>query len=205
MEIPLSHFEIEVLNKVIPTQTLSNPEHLQFALRDLVEAEREEIITRGIAGQYEFKVLQTQTAKNIFQFLRANEFFYEGAGGVFFLTEKIKHLRQQGTIEKYSEWEASDMKKNETVLHTIETRGYLNRDQDPEEHKDNNWKKLDTLDYPVLDEDNPNAHHVHHKSYQFKSKPGETSGAIDDRKKMLYLVIVAVIVIALLVVARGYK
>ena len=84
MEIPLTDFEIEILNQIIPTQTLGNPEQLQFALRDLVEHEKENLIKSGSISEQDFKVLQIQTAKNIFQFLRANEFFYEREGGVFF-------------------------------------------------------------------------------------------------------------------------
>jgi hypothetical protein len=202
MEIPLSSFEIEVLNRVIPTQTFSDPARLKFALLDIVEEDKAHLIRSGIVNEQEFKFLKIQTAKNIVQFLRSQEFFYEREGGVFFLTEKVKHLRQQGTLQKYYEWELSDRGENARILHEIETRGYLNKDQDPAEHENDNWKKLDTLDYPVLDENNPYARHVHHKAHKFGLRGVLKSKRPEDTKKIAYILIVIVVIVVLLVITQ---
>ncbi len=71
MEVPLTGFEIEVLNAVIPTPILNNPETIQFALRDLVNQHKEHLMKSGNLNEQDFKILQTQTAKNIFQFLNS--------------------------------------------------------------------------------------------------------------------------------------
>ena len=204
MEIPLTSFEIQILDKIIPTQTLSDPQSLQFNLHNLINQDKDRIMQSEHISEQEFKVLQAQTAKNIFQFLRANDFFYEREGGLFFLTEKIKYLRQQGSIEKYHEWEQVNALKKADELRIIESRGYLDKDQDPREHKDNIWKETRSLDYDqVTDSVKPN--HPPLPSHKFATKPGKISGRGGDQKKTLLPVIIGLLVLALLVIAHYLK
>ncbi len=198
MEIPLTGFEAEILNKAIPTQTLSKPEHLQLELIGIADNEKSNLMKSEQINEQDFNKLKIQAVKNIIQFLVSNGFFYVNDSGAFFITEKLRHLRQQGSIQKYFEWEIQAQKNAAEILHTIETRGYLNEDQDPEIHPDNSWKELNSLDYNVLDEGNPGAHHVIHKSHHFESKPGEISGRANDRRTRLIITIFVLIILLFL-------
>ena len=127
--IPLTALEIEILNKVIPTQTLSNPGSLPLVLRNLIEDQKERLISEGIVSEADFKQVQTQAAKNIFHFLRENEFYFEREGGVFYLTDKGKQLQKQRTIQAYVDWVEKRGAIKIAELHTIAQQGYLEKDQ----------------------------------------------------------------------------
>ena len=133
MRTPLSEKEIEILNKIIPAQPMIEPQFLQKAIRDHISEHKEELMASHGIDENNFREYQSQTAKNIFQFLRDNSFIGEREGGVFFITEKGKNLRKQCTIQQYEAWRTEAREENKKVIHTIETRGYL--DQDPIERR----------------------------------------------------------------------
>jgi hypothetical protein len=141
MNIPLTDFEIEILNKVVPTQTLSNPASLPLVLRGIIDEEKEKLMATGMSDN-DFRLLQSQASKNIFHFLRENEFYYEREGGVFYLTDKGKHLQKQKTIQNYVSWIEKRAAVNLAELHTIEERGYLDKDQHIVVDKKNNVRKF---------------------------------------------------------------
>ncbi len=205
MEIPLSKFELNVLNRAIHTQILSNPQMMQFALHNMIDDHKEDIMAQEGLSEQEFKVLQTNAAKNIFQFLRANEFFYEREGGAFFLTEKVKHLREQGSIQAYYEWLPSDMARKAEEMKIIEQRGYLDKDQDPAEHRDNLWKETKDVDYDVLHERDPSVHHNHMPAHKFEGKPGNVSDRMSGQRRSFYPWMAVLLVIALFLLARFLK
>ena len=123
MSAPLNEFQTQILNRILPTQTFADPTALPAALRRIIEEQKEQITMRGMSDQ-EFNTLYKETPKIIFQWLRDNEFYYEREGGVYYITDRGKQLRAQGTLEKYIEW----MSQRRTVLNedmkTNETRGY---------------------------------------------------------------------------------
>jgi predicted transcriptional regulator len=125
MGAPLTVFETDMLNKIIPTQTFGTPYNLKMAIRNLVVAEKENLKAKENITDQDFNVLISNTGANIFQFLRDNEFYYEREGSVFYLTEKGKHLRTQGSLGKYIEWREQQRIKNAAEMKQIENNGYL--------------------------------------------------------------------------------
>jgi hypothetical protein len=117
------------LNRVIPTYTLNDSKGVQIALRNFIGDEREQIMTDQGIDERAFRALQSQTVKNIIDYLKANDYIAEREGGVTFLTEKGKILRKQGSLEKYDEWQKETRAKNKVIIRTIETRGYLDQDE----------------------------------------------------------------------------
>jgi predicted transcriptional regulator len=124
MSAALSNFETEVLNKLIPTQTFGNPSDLKKAIRNILDQNREVLRTQGVTD-LDFKLLQAQTGQNIFEFLRSREFYFEREGGVFYLTDKGKQLRAQGSLEKYMEWREQLRIKNMHEMSAIREKGYI--------------------------------------------------------------------------------
>ncbi len=129
MPVQLSDFETKLLNRIIPTQTLSDAKSTQIALRNFIADDKEAIIAEQKISDADFRTLQTQSVKNIFQYLKENDFVGEREGGVNFLTEKGKNLRKQGSLEKYEVWRQQTRAENKVILNTIETRGYLDQDE----------------------------------------------------------------------------
>ena len=129
MPTQLNDFELKLLDRIIPTQTLSDAKSTQIAIRNFIAEDKENIIAERGISEAEFRTLQMQSVKTIFLFLREKEFVGERDGGVNFLTEKGKHLRKQGSLEKYEEWRKQVKSENKVILHTIETRGYLDQDE----------------------------------------------------------------------------
>lgn len=184
MNIPLTEFEIEVLNKVIPTQRLNNPGGLPLVLRTLIEEDKEKLMANGMS-ENDFRTLQSQTAKNIFHFLRSNEFYYEREGGVFFLTDRGKQLQKQRTIQNYIKWAEERGMKNIAELHTIEQKGYLEKDQHFVVDKKNNKR-------PHFTED--------------AKKPEGKKQAVKSEKKSLLIPIITIIILVIAgLAARHYK
>ena len=92
-----------------------------------------------------------QSVKNIFQYLIDYEFVGVREGGVSFLTEQGKNLRRQGSLQKYAEWQKETRAKNKTVIHTIETRGYLDQDEIVRNRRALIFKRIKKfVVYPVL-------------------------------------------------------
>jgi hypothetical protein len=129
MSVVLTDFERALLNRVIPTYTLNDSKGVQIALRNFIGDEREQIMTDQGIDERAFRALQSQTVKNIIDYLKANDYIAEREGGVTFLTEKGKILRKQGSLEKYDEWQKETRAKNKVIIRTIETRGYLDQDE----------------------------------------------------------------------------
>ena len=129
MAIQLNEFETKLLNRIIPTQTLSDAKSTQIALRNFIADDKDNIIAEKNISEADFRALQTQSVKNIFQFLKEKDFIGEREGGVNFLTEKGKHLRKQGSLEKYEVWRQQVRAENKVIINTIETRGYLDQDE----------------------------------------------------------------------------
>jgi len=129
MQIPLSTFEIEILNKVIYTQTFSEYQRLTDALRRLVDEQKSNIVSAGSVPEHDFPLFQKTTVNNILQFLVRNGFFAVREGEVYYITERGKSLQQQRTIQSFVEWEEKREDKAIADLHTIEQQGYLEEDQ----------------------------------------------------------------------------
>jgi len=129
MPVLLTTFETELLNRIIPTQTLSYSKSTQISLRNFIADDKEQIMAAQNISEAEFKALQVQSVKNIFTFLREQDFVGERDGGVNFLTEKGKNLRKQGSIEQYEVWRRQVRAENKVIMNTIETRGYLDQDE----------------------------------------------------------------------------
>ena len=129
MSVVLTDFERALLNRVIPTYTLNDSKGVQIALRNFIGDEREQIMAEQGIDERAFRALQSQTVKNIIDYLKANDYIAEREGGVTFLTEKGKILRRQGSLEKYDEWQKETRAKNKVMIRTIETRGYLDQDE----------------------------------------------------------------------------
>lgn len=129
MSVVLTDFERALLNRVIPTYTLNDSKGVQIALRNFIGDEREQIMAEQGIDERAFRALQSQSVKNIIDYLKANDYIAEREGGVTFLTEKGKILRRQGSLEKYDEWQKETRAKNKVIIRTIETRGYLDQDE----------------------------------------------------------------------------
>jgi hypothetical protein len=129
MEIPLTNFEVATLNKVIHTHTFGEFHDLTISLHNLVGNEKDNLVQLGEVKEHDFHAFQEQAVHNILQFLIHNEFIGEREGEVHFLTHKGEELRKQGTLQKYLDWHANRDAALIEELHTIETRGYLDKDQ----------------------------------------------------------------------------
>jgi hypothetical protein len=140
MEIGLSPFEIEILNRFIPTQTFSNPAGITMAVRNLLVENREVLRNQGVTDQ-DFGTLLAKTGHNIFTFLRTNEFYYERDGGIYYITEKGKQLHKQGSFEKYMEWREQVRAKNIREMQAIQEKGYVPENQPKEVEKSFEQKK----------------------------------------------------------------
>ncbi|MCW3122896.1 MAG: hypothetical protein JWQ38_2388 [Flavipsychrobacter sp.] len=200
MEIPLTSFEIEVLNQIIPTNKLDHPQTLQFAIHTLIGDHKEHLMQSGNLSDTDFRELQDQTGRHIFQFLKTHDFFHEREGGAMVVNEKMRHLREQGTIENYHEWETADVRRKAEDMRIIQERGYLDRDQNPAEHKDTIWKETKSLD-----NDEALKNHPAMPAHKFATKPGQISGRGSDQKKTFYPILIALLVLAVVLLARYFK
>lgn len=129
MKTELNDFEKALLDRIIPTQTFSDSKGVQIALRNFIGDEKDKIMAERSIDEREFRTLQSQSVKNIFQYLVDHEFMGVREGGVNFLTEKGKNLRRAGSLEKYATWQQETRAKNKVIIQTIETRGYLDQDE----------------------------------------------------------------------------
>jgi len=151
MKTELNDFEKGLLDRIIPTQTFSDTKGVQIALRNFIGDDKDKIMAEQGLDERAFRSLQSQSVKNIFQYLIDYEFVGVREGGVNFLTEKGKNLRRQGSLEKYAEWQKDTRAKNKVVIHTIETRGYLDQDEIVRNRRALIFKRIKKfLVYPIL-------------------------------------------------------
>lgn len=151
MKTELNDFEKGLLDRIIPTQTFSDTKGVQIALRNFIGDDKEKIMAEQGLDERAFRSLQSQSVKNIFQYLIDYEFVGVREGGVNFLTEKGKNLRRQGSLEKYAEWQKETRSKNKVVIQTIETRGYLDQDEIVRNRRALIFKRIKKfLVYPIL-------------------------------------------------------
>jgi len=129
VDIPISDFEIEMLNRLMHTRAFVEYPILEGELRQLINEQRSGVISSGAATEADFSSFENKTVIDITNFLKHNEFFAERPGRVFFLTEKGEQLKRQGSLQKYLEWEMQREAQLMADLHTIETQGYLKKDQ----------------------------------------------------------------------------
>jgi hypothetical protein len=151
MKTELNDFEKELLNRIIPTQTFSDSKGVQIALRNFIADEKDKIMEAKGIDERSFRSLQSQTVKNIFQYLIDFEFVGEREGSVFFLTEKGKNLRRQRSLEGYEVWRKETRTKNKEIIKTIETRGYLDQDEIVRNRRMLMYKRIKKfIVYPIL-------------------------------------------------------
>jgi hypothetical protein len=129
IQILLSDFEIEILNKLMRTDAFADHSNYEKCLRNLISDQKEIAIRNGNTTEQDFQSFKSKTVFDISQFLNHNDFFTNREGRAFSLTEKGKQLKQQGSLQKYLEWEMAREAQLIADLHTIETRGYLDKDQ----------------------------------------------------------------------------
>ena len=129
MTVTLIDFEIEVLNRFVPTQTLGDMHALKAAMHSYIREHKDEIIKAGRNSEAEFDTFTNRTVDNIASFLLHNVFFHDRDGQVFILTEKGRHLREQGSLQKYLAWEEERNIVLINEMHLIEKTGYLKREQ----------------------------------------------------------------------------
>ena len=129
MDISLSRFEIDLPNKYIHTQTFDELSDLQVAMNESMNDQKERLVGDGETDEPGLDRFVSHTIGNISDFLINNEFFHAREGGVYFLTEKGKHLKAQGTLHNYVEWEKARDQQLIDEMHTIQSKGYLNREQ----------------------------------------------------------------------------
>lgn len=151
MKTELNDFEKGLLDRIIPTQTFSDTKGVQIALRNFIGDDKDKIMAEQGLDERAFRSLQSQSVKNIFQYLIDYEFVGVREGGVNFLTEKGKNLRRQGSLAKYAEWQKETRAKNKVVIQTIETRGYLDQDEIVRNRRALIYKRIRKfLLYPIL-------------------------------------------------------
>lgn len=151
MKTELNDFEKSLLDRIIPTQTFSDTKGVQIALRNFIGDDKDKIMAEQGLDERAFRSLQSQSVKNIFQYLIDYEFVGVREGGVNFLTEKGKNLRRQGSLAKYAEWQKETRAKNKVVIQTIETRGYLDQDEIVRNRRALIFKRIKKfLVYPIL-------------------------------------------------------
>jgi len=151
MKTELNDFEKSLLDRIIPTQTFSDTKGVQIALRNFIGDDKDKIMAEQGLDERAFRSLQSQSVKNIFQYLIDYEFMGVREGGVNFLTEKGKNLRRQGSLAKYAEWQKETRAKNKVVIQTIETRGYLDQDEIVRNRRALIFKRIKKfLVYPIL-------------------------------------------------------
>jgi len=127
--IQLAPGELEVLNKIVPTVSFSDHKRLMEAIRDAVTERNDNAPAIAKKNDMELKLEQTDYTKNIHIFLLNEAFYAEREGFVYFLTEKGKHLKQQGSLQNYYDWKEKRGVGLRKDLNTIRERGYLDQDE----------------------------------------------------------------------------
>lgn len=203
MEITLTSFEIEILDKVIPTQKLNAPDKLKLVLQALVNDEKDRVMASGNFDENSFRNLQIQVSKNIIDFLKTNDFYFEKELGTF-PTEKLRRLIQQGSLAKYIEWKQLNAQVTAQDINAISARGFLDRKQDEALQKDVKWKDMQSVDY-LLENKELTKKHAPLSSHKFRSKEAQEAEKKKDSKSFIYPILIALVVLVLALLARHYK
>lgn len=129
MKNSLNDYEVGLMDQFLNGGGINEAKSIQIAIRNFIIEKKEQIMQERSLDERDFRAFQVQTVNNLFQFLKENEFVAEREGNVVFMTEKGKSLRKQGSVAKYEEWQKETRAKNKVIIHTIETRGYLDQDE----------------------------------------------------------------------------
>ncbi len=129
MQHNLTEQEVKLLNGFLTSTLLNEAKSIQIALRNYISERKDSISSETGMNERDFRAFHAQATDNILRFLLDNDFLSERDGSVIFITEKGKNLRKQGSLENYDAWQKETRAKNKVVIHTIETRGYLDQDQ----------------------------------------------------------------------------
>jgi DNA-binding transcriptional regulator YhcF (GntR family) len=129
MKNNLNDYEVSLMDQFLNGGGINDAKSIQIAIRNFITEKKEQIMQERSLDERDFRAFHTQTVNNLFQFLKDNEFVAEREGNVVFMTEKGKSLRKQGSVAKYAEWQKETRAKNKVIIHTIETRGYLDQDE----------------------------------------------------------------------------
>jgi hypothetical protein len=129
MQHNLNEQGAKLLDGFLTSTLLNEAKSIKIALRNFISERKDSISGELGLNERDFRAFHAQTTDNILNFLLENEFLSEREGGVLFITEKGKNLRKQGSLEKYAVWQKDTRAKNKVVIHTIETRGYLDQDE----------------------------------------------------------------------------
>ena len=130
MNNTLTSFETEVLDPFIPTHYFDELSGLKVAINEYLQTEKQHLIDGGaVTAEQDYQSLSTRTVWDISQFLLKNEFHVGREGGKFVITEKGKHLKTIGSIDKYAVWEKEHNAKLISDIRTIQQKGYLESGQ----------------------------------------------------------------------------
>lgn len=129
MKNNLNDYEVGLMDQFLNGGGINEAKSIQIAIRNFIIEKKDQIMQERSLDERDFRAFQVQTGNNLFQFLKDNEFVAEREGNVVFMTEKGKSLRKQGSVAKYDEWQKETRAKNKVIIHTIETRGYLDQDE----------------------------------------------------------------------------
>ena len=130
MNNTLTGFEIEVLDRFIPTQTFDELSGLKLAIHEYLQREKQHFIDNGsIGADQDYQSLSTRTVWNISQFLLKNEFHIAREGGKFVITEKGKHLKAVGSVGQYAVWEKEHNARLISDIRAIQQKGYVESNQ----------------------------------------------------------------------------
>lgn len=129
MKNNLNEYEATLLDQFIKSGTLNDAKSIQIAIRNFITERKDQIMQERALDERDFRAFHMHTVNNLYQFLMDNEFIAEREGNVVFLTERGKHLRKAGSLAAYDAWQKETRAKNKVVIHTIETRGYLDQDE----------------------------------------------------------------------------
>ena len=151
MKTELTTDERVLLNKVIPTIAFADYNRLQDTLRDLIKERNAAAPPDMVLAEMEMKALQRDQIAHINAFLLEEAFYGEREGGVFFITEKGRHLRQQGALDKYYAWKEERGIGLKKELYEIKTKGYLEQDKIERHHKNEAYEKIKKfILYPLM-------------------------------------------------------
>ena len=129
MLVSLTPFETDLLNKFVHTQTFDELSDLQMAMNEQLNEDKQTLISNGQTNEADFNSFVTHTTGHITEFLVGHEFYHAREGDVYFLTEKGKHLKARGSFQKYLDWEKVRDQELLDEMHTIQSKGYLEREQ----------------------------------------------------------------------------
>ena len=141
MDTTLTGVEIFLLDQLILRMKMHEPINLNLELKKIAEEEKEQLAGKGYTDMGEHK-------NNVAEYLKGNEFMRTQDTIMYSLSEKGKNLKRQGRYEKYNEWQKDTRSKNKVIIHTIETRGYLDQDEVVKNRRSEQLKRY--VIYPAI-------------------------------------------------------